>query len=409
MRYTRRLPIPDEADVTIPLGKEPFEGRAIIAFLDLLGFSAYVREKWQRTFSPIKLIMDLKAQAARVGSLDASYHRYPDGDEFELYHFVSSPYVVSMSDSFVVAATWDRTMPDTFFTALHSIESACLHIMYRAVNYGFVVRGAVAVGDIYIDGAEIIGPAFLDAYEAESKIAKTARVILTRSALEQILTPHRTRKFDGSNLFVSGDGLVALRYDDQFPADVMKIQRRVRRRRDLASKYEEMIAVLTNQKAFRSPDLEDIRRAADLLPPSTPYQKRRRRYPPVPLFRWLNTHSGNQEFWVRPNNQPEVQEEVFTRPWTGGTFARVERDRSVHRRERRDRWTWAAFPGAFYGSGGAQVFRAKTASEARQLALVALLDFDLSPEERAAIERLLAALEPGRGPLRPKGAAGGEL
>lgn len=391
MKYTDQgVPIPEESDVTLPLGKEPFEGQAVIAFLDLLGFSAYVREKWQRTFSPIALIMDLKSRAVDARNIQSSIHSYPDSDQIGLYHFVSKPYVVSISDSFVVAATWDRTMPDTFFTAFSAVESACLQIMYRSVTYGFAVRGAVAVGDIYIDGAEIIGPAFIDAYEAESKVAKTARVILSRSALEQILTPYRTRKFDGSNMFVCGDGLVALRYYDQHPEDVMKIQRRVRRRRDLASKYDEMIAVLANQKAFRSPDLEAVKHALERIPPAEPYQRRYRRYQPVPLFKWLNTHSGYQEFYVRVGNQPPVPEETFTLPWTGATYAHVKREKSVPSNGGGDRWSWAAFPGALFGSGGAQVFPAKTASEARQFAMAALLKFNLSAEERSRIEELLA-------------------
>lgn len=401
MKYSYQgIPLPDKSDVTIPLGKDPFEGQAIIAFLDLLGFSAYVREKWQRTFSPIKLIMDLKTRAVRTTGINSSFHRYPDEPEIGLYHFVSAPYVVSISDSFVVAATWDRTMPDTFFTALSSVESACLEIMYRAVTYGFAVRGAVAVGDIYIDGAEVIGPAFLDAYEAESKIAKTARVILSRSALEQILTPYRTREFDGSNLFVSGDGLVALRYDDQLPEDVMKIQRRVRRRRDLASKYDEMIAVLANQEAFRSPDLEAVKQAVELLPPAAPYQRRYRRSKPAPLLKWLNTHSGNQVFWVRPGIQAAVIEEVFTHPWTAGTYAHVERCKSVQSSDRGHGWSWAAFH-----NSGSEIFPARTAREARRLAMMALLEFDLSTEERLRIEELLATATPRSRPRTSRDAS----
>ncbi|WP_296615625.1 hypothetical protein [Sphingomonas sp.] len=380
-----------ESDVTFPLGNAPFEGKAIIAFLDLLGFSSYIREKWQRTISPLNVIMDLKAQAVKSQSIHSSLHYYPDEPLSAPYHFVSAPYVVSMSDSFVVAATWDRAMPDTFFTAFSAVVSACLSIMYRAVNYGFAVRGALAAGDVYIDGAEIIGPAFLDAYEAESKIAKTARVILSRSALEHIMTPYRTVSFDGSNLFVSNDGLVALRYDDQFPEDVIKIQRRVRHRHNLASKYDEMIAVLANQKGFPSPDLGSVKQALELLPPAAPYERRYRRNQPIPLFRWLNAHSPYQEFWVRPGNQPIVIEETFRQPWIGGMFAYVERNRSAQKGVSNDRWRYAVFPGNPYGSGGAQVFPARTAGEAQRLALQALLEFDLSAEERVKIDQLLVA------------------
>lgn len=49
---------------------------------------------------------------------------------------------------------------------------------------GFFFRGAISVGDVFIDGIAVFGPALLDAYCGESKHADFPRVILTTSAVE---------------------------------------------------------------------------------------------------------------------------------------------------------------------------------------------------------------------------------
>jgi hypothetical protein len=47
---------------------------------------------------------------------------------------------------------------------------------------GFFLRGAVAVGDLYMDENIVYGPALLEAYEAERSAARDPRIILAQSA-----------------------------------------------------------------------------------------------------------------------------------------------------------------------------------------------------------------------------------
>lgn len=49
-------------------------------------------------------------------------------------------------------------------------------------NRGFFVRGAISVGDAYIDEIAVVGDALLEAYRGESELARDPRVIVSESA-----------------------------------------------------------------------------------------------------------------------------------------------------------------------------------------------------------------------------------
>lgn len=65
----------------------------------------------------------------------------------------------------------------------HALEKVSMFQLDMA-SRGFFVRGAISVGDVFIDDIAVFGPALLDAYEAERERADTPRVILTPSAVE---------------------------------------------------------------------------------------------------------------------------------------------------------------------------------------------------------------------------------
>lgn len=51
---------------------------------------------------------------------------------------------------------------------------------------GFFIRGGIAVGHLYMDEAVIFGRALVDAYQAESKLARDPRVVLHESSHELV-------------------------------------------------------------------------------------------------------------------------------------------------------------------------------------------------------------------------------
>ena len=50
------------------------------------------------------------------------------------------------------------------------------------IRHGYLVRGAIAVGDLYMDDDVVFGPALLEAYDGEQKLARDPRIVLTPSA-----------------------------------------------------------------------------------------------------------------------------------------------------------------------------------------------------------------------------------
>lgn len=64
----------------------------------------------------------------------------------------------------------------------HALAKVSLFQLDMA-SRGFFFRGAITVGDVFIDEFAVFGPALLNAYDAEREHADTPRVILTASAL----------------------------------------------------------------------------------------------------------------------------------------------------------------------------------------------------------------------------------
>lgn len=57
---------------------------------------------------------------------------------------------------------------------------------FEMANAGFFVRGAVAVGEAYVDEYCVFGKGLLEAHEGESSLARDPRVVLTSSARDRV-------------------------------------------------------------------------------------------------------------------------------------------------------------------------------------------------------------------------------
>src|SRR5687767_5770696 len=56
----------------------------------------------------------------------------------------------------------------------------------RMAMEGYFIRGAIAVGDAYVDEIAVFGEALIEAYEGESRLARDPRIILTESAVNSV-------------------------------------------------------------------------------------------------------------------------------------------------------------------------------------------------------------------------------
>jgi hypothetical protein len=57
---------------------------------------------------------------------------------------------------------------------------------FEMINAGFFIRGAISVGNVYIDDIAVVGGGLIEAYEGETSLARDPRVVLTSSAKELV-------------------------------------------------------------------------------------------------------------------------------------------------------------------------------------------------------------------------------
>ena len=86
------------------------------------------------------------------------------------------------------------------------------------INQGYFVRGAIAVDELYMDDIIIYGNGISEAYEAESKLAKFPRIILTESAetmfmqIDEAFCKNKGQNYLTPYLYKDEDGLLFLNY-----------------------------------------------------------------------------------------------------------------------------------------------------------------------------------------------------
>jgi len=73
----------------------------------------------------------------------------------------------------------DRGDPEVELGSALSILSL---FQLNMANAGFFIRGAISIGDLYIDDVVVVGKGFTEAYSGESQFARDPRIIMTPSS-----------------------------------------------------------------------------------------------------------------------------------------------------------------------------------------------------------------------------------
>lgn len=163
--------------------KKDYRGKALVAFLDLLGFSQEIKENWNNPGNdPLNKILGLKKITPRETNIGLIFNGAPKGGVQYFYR------VRSISDSFVVSFPVEEEINGHEINILIGFLNYIAIIWRNCLNIGYTIRGSVTFGDIFWNMDEIIGPAFIDAYHAEQKIVGTSRVLLCSSAVNWIKT-----------------------------------------------------------------------------------------------------------------------------------------------------------------------------------------------------------------------------
>ncbi|MBD8544477.1 hypothetical protein IFU00_19560 [Oxalobacteraceae sp. CFBP 8761] len=169
-----------------------YENRAVL-FLDILGFSDLVQSgREERLLGILQHLQGRALEARQADKLDFT----------------------AFSDCVVVSA------PVNEGKGVLQIVAYAQFLALDLLANRLLTRGAVVVGNLYHDGAIVLGPALVDAYKLESKKALYPRILVSHSVLGLVAdaTPHLREQghsvpyyfredFDGSyhiDIFVHG-------------------------------------------------------------------------------------------------------------------------------------------------------------------------------------------------------------
>ena len=179
--------------------------QSIVTFIDILGFKDIVKN---RTCDQIDVILDtLNHFASRSSN---------DNNSLE-------PTVLSFSDSIVRVRNLESEENIAFPVGhLYYEVNALVHAQMDLVNNGVLIRGGITIGNASVTNDRIFGPAFINAYELESKFANYPRIILSPEVVNAVGTDllvvnenhsaDEERKYLRSQLACGDDGLWFIDY-----------------------------------------------------------------------------------------------------------------------------------------------------------------------------------------------------
>src|ERR1019366_8200325 len=138
--------------------------RSIFTFLDFLGFGELVKEEKSAN------VIDGILGTLRYETTPAAFA--------EKHLEISS---LSFSDSTVRAVpieSGSKPTPLANGILYYELMTLILAQSYLSCRHGRFLRGALTIGDIYLRGATVFGPALVHAYKLESECAVYPRIII---------------------------------------------------------------------------------------------------------------------------------------------------------------------------------------------------------------------------------------
>ncbi len=158
----------------------------VVAFLDILGFKDFIEAAERvdspefRQFCELQDVISRQLNFTKTGSADSR------GGEQHLFPKDVGLQVVHVSDSFVLSAPICSEVC-AGYSGVVAVAIKSIQMAHQLLTMGFLVRGGLAVGNLYRTGSNIFGTGYQAAYETERRAA-TPRVLFHQSAVARFET-----------------------------------------------------------------------------------------------------------------------------------------------------------------------------------------------------------------------------
>lgn len=131
--------------------------KRIVCFIDILGFAKLIKDSINKN--------EEKKEIA-LKKLNVIYNTYTD------FAAIENSEITQFSDSIVVSIPYNQE--DGAFLFLCTLQ----HLLMNLADNKILCRGGIVIGELYHKQSIVCGPALIDAYMLESKIANYPRVIV---------------------------------------------------------------------------------------------------------------------------------------------------------------------------------------------------------------------------------------
>lgn len=158
--------------------KSPKLQRSVVCFVDILGYKDLVKST--SNGEAIQDLLDRLHNALRLSHENVDPRRSDDTllklQDKDFYAFSS------FTDNIVIG----HPIHCDGEIELGRIFNDLSYFQMFMTKEGFFVRGAIAIGDLYMDDITVFGSGLIEAYEAETNLAINPRIMLATSAKEAV-------------------------------------------------------------------------------------------------------------------------------------------------------------------------------------------------------------------------------
>lgn len=169
----------------------------IVAYLDVLGVASRMNKDRESQALPLNKLYNLFRSVIELTEKDRGIKNL-EGIEFQMF-----------SDNIIISKKLSTTSGERI-QDIKSVLNCVSHFQCSSVGdgVGWLVRGGITIGELFIDKTMVWGSALLRAYELENSIAIYPRVAIDASVVSELQANQETTEY----LSLDFDGIFFLNY-----------------------------------------------------------------------------------------------------------------------------------------------------------------------------------------------------